>query len=131
LTPQPGLAALPSLFDEGRRAGQEIDVDEAGQRVQLPAGLDLAAYRIVQEALTNARKHAPGAATAVNLNWEPDRLEIEVNGDGAAPIAASGAGHGLIGMRERASLYGGRVDAGRVNGGFRVHAVLPIEKAAA
>ncbi|HEX4733360.1 MAG TPA: sensor histidine kinase [Thermoleophilaceae bacterium] len=132
LMPQPGLAALPDLVDESRRAGQEIDVDQTGEPVHLPAGLDLAAYRIVQEALTNARKHAPGAATAVNLSWQPDRLEIEVvNANGGTPISGNGTGHGLIGMRERATLYGGHMDAGRTSDGFQVRAVLPIEQAAA
>ena len=132
LTPQPGLAALPDLFDESRRAGQAIDVDQTGEPVQLPTGLDLAAYRIVQEALTNARKHAPGAPTTVNLSWQPDRLQIEVvNGSGGAPVNGNGTGHGLIGMRERAALYGGHLDAGRTGDGFHVRAVLPIEQAAA
>jgi signal transduction histidine kinase len=132
LKPQPGLAALPDLFDESRRAGQEIDVDQTGEAVQLPTGLDLAAYRIVQEALTNARKHAPGAPTTVNLTWQPDQLQIEVvNASGGAHLNGNGTGHGLIGMRERATLYGGHVDAGRTSDGFHVRAVLPIEQAAA
>jgi signal transduction histidine kinase len=130
LMPQPGLGVLPDLVDESRRAGQEIDVEESGTPVPLPAGLDLTAYRIVQEALTNARKHAPGAATAVSLSWAPDQLEIEIV-NGAAATASNGrglrAGHGLVGMRERAALYGGRLDAGVSPDGFRVHAVLPIE----
>jgi signal transduction histidine kinase len=128
LMPQPGLSAFPDLVDESRRAGQEIDVQESGAPVPLPTGLDLAAYRIVQEALTNARKHAPGAATALNLSWAPDQLEIEVvNTPAAVDGNGIGTGHGLIGMRERAALYGGRIDAGRTEGVFRVHAVLPIE----
>ena len=135
LTPQPGLRALPELIDDSRRAGQEIDLDEDGERVSLPTGLDLAAYRIVQEALTNARKHAPGAATEVSLRWRSDQLEIEVvNAANRAPASGNcngnGTGHGLIGMRERASLYGGRVDAGWTATGFRVNAVLPIEQGA-
>jgi signal transduction histidine kinase len=133
LTPQPGLAGLPELVDENRRAGQAIDFEEAGEPVTLPTGLDLAAYRILQEALTNARKHAPGAPTAVSLRWSDTALEIEVvntndSGDGDGDGSGNGTGHGLIGMRERASLYGGRVDAGRTSGGFRVHALLPIER---
>jgi signal transduction histidine kinase len=131
LTPQPGLAGVPELVDESRRAGQVIDFEEAGEPVTLPTGLDLAAYRILQEALTNARKHTPGAPTAVSLRWSDATLEIEVvnakdsgNGDGSD----NGTGHGLIGMRERAALYGGRVDVGRTSGGFRVHALLPIER---
>jgi signal transduction histidine kinase len=132
LAPQPGLAALPDLVAESRRAGQQIDLDQSGDPVALPTGLDLAAYRIVQEALTNARKHAPGAPTEVSLRWRADALDIEVlNPETAAPTHVNGTGHGLIGMRERATLYGGRVDAGRTAAGFRVHAVLPIEQALA
>ena len=134
LMPQPGLAALPELVEASRRAGQEVDFDQAGERVDLPAGLDLAAYRIVQEALTNARKHAPGARAHVSLRWDPARLAIEVfNPCGAAAVngRADGTGHGLIGMRERATLYGGSVDAGGTSDGFRVLALLPIERSAA
>ena len=101
----------------------------AGDPVRLPAGLDLTAYRIVQEGLTNARKHAPGAAVDLTLRWRPAELEIEVTDDGPGPpISPNGAGHGLIGMRERASLYGGSIRTGSgAGGGFRVLARLPIE----
>jgi signal transduction histidine kinase len=129
LAPQPGLEALGELLDEGRRGGHEIRLEVEGDPVQLPTGLDLTAYRIVQEALTNARKHAAQAAVDIKLRWRPDELEIEVVDDGPGPPAtANGAGHGLIGMRERASLYGGSVRAEpAAAGGFRVHARLPIE----
>jgi signal transduction histidine kinase len=129
LAPQPGLDALPELLDEGRRAGHEINVEVEGEPVRLPAGLDLTAYRIVQEGLTNARKHAPGAAVDITLRWQPTELEIEVADDGPGPPTnPNGAGHGMIGMRERASLYGGsiRIEPGAARG-FRVLARLPIE----
>jgi signal transduction histidine kinase len=129
LAPQPGLEALPELLDEGRRGGHEIRFEVEGEPVRLPAGLDLTAYRIVQEGLTNARKHAPGAAVDIALRWQPAELEIEVIDDGPGPPnTANGAGHGLIGMRERVALYGGSVRTEpAAGGGFGVHARLPIE----
>jgi signal transduction histidine kinase len=129
LAPQPGLEALPELLDEGRRGGHEIRFEVEGEPVRLPAGLDLTAYRIVQEGLTNARKHAPGAAVDITLRWQPAELEIEVIDDGQGPPnTANGAGHGLIGMRERVALYGGSVRTEpAAGGGFGVHARLPIE----
>jgi signal transduction histidine kinase len=129
LAPQPGLGVLSELLDEGRRGGDEIRLEVEGDPVRLPAGLDLTAYRIVQEGLTNARKHAPAAAVDITLRWRPAELEIEVADDGPGrPENPNGAGHGLIGMRERASLYGGSIRTGaRAEGGFRVLACLPIE----
>jgi signal transduction histidine kinase len=129
LTPQPGLHALPELLDESRRGGHAIRFEAEGEPTRLPAGLDLTAYRIVQESLTNVRKHAPGAAVDVVLRWRSAELEIEVVDDGPGPApTANGAGHGLIGMRERTSLYGGHLRAEPIDGrGFRVHARLPIE----
>jgi signal transduction histidine kinase len=130
LAPQPGLDALPELLEENRRSGQDVRLDVQGESAHLPAGLDLTAYRIVQEGLTNVRKHAPGAAVEVALRWHPSELEIEVLDDGpGASNGAGGAGHGLIGMRERSALYGGslRAEPGE-QGGFRVHARLPIER---
>jgi len=94
----------------------------------LPAGLDLAAYRIVQEALTNAGRHSGATRVGVRLRYRPDDLEIEVNdnGRGAGVGIPTGAGHGLVGMRERAALYGGRLDiATAPSTGFTVRAVLP------
>jgi signal transduction histidine kinase len=129
LAPQPGLEALPELLDEGRRGGHQIRFAVEGDPVRLPAGLDLTAYRIVQEALTNARKHAPGAAVDITLRWQPAELEIKVIDDGPGrPGSANGAGHGLIGMLERAALYGGSIRAEpATTGGFGVLARLPIE----
>lgn len=132
LMPQPGLAALPDLVAETRRSGQEVDLELSGDPAPLPAGLDLAAYRIVQEALTNSRKHAAGAPTELKLRWHPDELEIEVvNPLTSERTSVDSTGHGLIGMRERAGLYGGRVEAARMpSGAFRVHAVLPLGQGA-
>jgi signal transduction histidine kinase len=129
LAPQPGLDALPDLLEEGRRGGHRVSLDVQGEPVRLPAGLDLTAYRIVQEGLTNVRKHAPGAAVEITLRWRPAELEIELADDGPGPSAgANGAGHGLIGMRERVALYGGTVTAAAAeDAGFRVLARLPID----
>jgi signal transduction histidine kinase len=129
LAPQPGLDALPELLHEGRRSGHEIRLEVEGEPVRLPAGLDLTAYRIVQEGLTNARKHAPGAVVDLTLRWRAAEVEIEVADDGPGPPTnPNGVGHGLIGMRERASLYGGSLRTGPgAGGGFRVLARLPIE----
>jgi signal transduction histidine kinase len=130
LVPQPGLDALDALLHESRKAGQAVEMRIEGERRPLSAGIDLAAYRIVQEALTNARRHAPRAQTDVTLQWGPRELVIEVVDDGPGPTAATnGAGHGLVGMRERAALYGGSVQTGRAQaaGGFRVRARLPLQ----
>jgi signal transduction histidine kinase len=130
LTPQPGLDALDALLEELRRAGQTISLSVEGEPVTLPPGVDLAAYRIVQEALTNARRHAAGAHAAVTLRWRREELGIEVVDDGPGPAASSDRpGHGLIGLRERAPLYGGSLEAGAGGpaGGFRLRARLPIE----
>lgn len=129
LAPQPGLSALPELLSESRKAGQSITCRTEGDPVPLAVGLDLTAYRIVQEALTNARKHAPGARADVTLRWRPAELEIDVLDDGpVATLNGHGTGHGLIGMRERAALFGGSLEADTVDsGGFRVRAKLPIE----
>ena len=131
LAPQPGLDALPELLEEGRRGGQEIRFQVEGDPVRLPAGLDLTAYRIVQEGLTNARKHAAGTTVELRLRWRPGELDIELLDDGPGrPAHTNGAraGHGLIGMRERAALYGGSVRAEPMSvGGFLGQARLPIE----
>ena len=135
--PLPRLDRLPALVEEARAAGLDVDLRIEGKAVELPAGLELAAYRLVQEALTNVRKHAPGGTAQVLLGYEPDRLRIEVLNDGEpvgtvrdAAAGAAGPGHGLIGMRERVQLYGGRLQVGPMtSGGFRVDAVLPVPAA--
>src|SRR4051794_23440816 len=128
LTPQPGLAQLEPLIERVRGAGVEISLREQGVRRELPASLDLSAYRILQEALTNVRKHARGAAAEVQLDWLPDelRLRVEDRGPGANGTAP-GDGHGLVGMRERVKVHGGELRAGtRDVGGFEVLATLPL-----
>jgi signal transduction histidine kinase len=128
LAPQPGLDDLPTLASQVREAGLPVELHVEGERRGLPAGIELSAYRIVQEALTNALKHAGDARAEVHVRYGPDLLEIEIVDDGAeAPASAPGGGHGLVGMRERVALYGGRFDAGRrASGGFAVRVLLPI-----
>jgi signal transduction histidine kinase len=128
--PQPGLAQLPGLIDDARSAGTEVRFVLSGAVAPLPSGIDLTAYRIVQEALTNARRHAPAARVEVDLRYEPTRLRIRVRDDGPGPAAVPD-GHGLQGMRERAAMVGGTVRTGPAEeGGFEVEARLPIETAA-
>jgi signal transduction histidine kinase len=126
--PQPGLGSLTGLVDQLRDAGLPVELRVEGAPTTLPAGVDLAAYRIVQEALTNTLKHTGRAHTAVTVRYGADTVELEVIDDGAGePAALDGSGHGLIGMRERASLYGGRLDVGpQPDGGFAVRASLPV-----
>jgi signal transduction histidine kinase len=132
--PLPSLERLPALVGEVGAAGVAVDLEVDGSVVGLPAGLELAAYRLIQEALTNVRKHAPTSRAHVRLCYEPDRLRIEVRDDGgttgtlrASARRMSAPGHGLIGMRERVQLYGGRMEAGpMIGGGFQVEAVLPL-----
>jgi len=132
--PLPRLERLPALVDEARAGGLTVELEVEGLVVELPAGLELAAYRLIQEALTNARKHAPTSRVQVHLGYEPDRLRIEVSDDGGSSVApaattqdASGRGHGLIGMRERVQMYGGRMQTRATpGGGFRVEATLPL-----
>jgi signal transduction histidine kinase len=135
LGPQPGLADLPRLVDQIRWAGLDVSLATDGVSAELPARVDLFAYRIVQEALTNVLKHAgPGAHTDVRLGTDSSGIFIEVldDGHGAAVLSGSGVGqggargHGIVGMRERARLLGGTLDARpRPGGGFRVVAHLP------
>jgi signal transduction histidine kinase len=128
LTPQPRLTDLPILVGQLRAAGLPVDLRVEGEARELPVGIELSAYRIVQEALTNALKHAGNAKASVNIRYGSDSLELEIADDGveSSPPVASG-GHGLLGMRERVALYGGRLDAGRrPGGGFAVRVVLPI-----
>jgi signal transduction histidine kinase len=131
--PLPRLERLPALVDEARAAGLTVELKVEGLVVGLPVGLELAAYRLIEEALTNARKHAPTARAQVRLAYEPDGLRIEVRDDGGRSAAVGrrarsvpGLGYGLIGMRERVNLYGGRLQAGPMPVGFRVEAVLPL-----
>lgn len=129
LAPQPGLRDLPMLVTQVRDAGLPVELVVDGAPRELPVGLELSAFRIVQEALTNALKHAGADAHAtVRVSYGADSLELEVVDDGAgAPVTIGGGGHGLVGMRERVALYGGRFEAARrVGGGFTVRVLLPI-----
>jgi signal transduction histidine kinase len=130
LAPQPGLDDLPTLVRQVGEAGLPVELHVDGERRELPVGIELSAYRIVQEALTNALKHAGQAHASVRVSYGLDSLELEIVDDGAGdrqvPIASGG--HGLVGMRERVALYGGRLDAGRhPSGGFAVRVLLPIQ----
>src|SRR5690348_8802967 len=127
--PAPSTAQLEDLITGARRAGLETTFAVTGDPVPLPAAVDLAAYRIVQESLTNAIRHAGPAAAAVSLGYAGDELRIDVTdtGRGPAVVAGNGGGHGLAGMRERAAAVGGTVEAGPgPAGGFRVAARLPL-----
>jgi signal transduction histidine kinase len=126
--PAPGLEALDALVERTSAAGLPVTVEVTGTARPLPAAVGLAAYRIVQEALTNVTRHAGRPATAtVRLDYAPDHLTVEVTDDGPGTVDASGTGSGLLGMAERAAALGGRLDAGpRPGGGFRVAARLPV-----
>jgi signal transduction histidine kinase len=129
LGPMPGVGELDALLDQTRSAGIPVSVALAGRPRPLPGGADLAAYRIVQESLTNVRKHGgPGVSASVTVRYGAQALTIRVADDGRGAAAISdGAGHGLAGMRERVELYGGSVTAGpRLGGGFQVIAELPL-----
>ncbi len=134
LAPVPGLGQLDDLLDQTRAAGLHVSCTVEGEPLPLPDGTALAAYRIIQESLTNTRKHGgPWARACVLLRYSTDALELAVTDNGLGGAAASDdAGHGLTGMRERAAMYGGTVQAGpRMNGGFQVTARLPIAPARA
>jgi signal transduction histidine kinase len=156
LAPQPGLADLDALLDSARSGGVSITATRSGNLVTLPEGVDLSAYRILQEALSNAMRHAPGSHVLLHVAYLADRVTLEVRSDAGprpapaltrnlpvavtsagAPVAsrpepasevrAAGGGHGLIGMRERVAMLGGSLDVGPTeDGGFQVTAVLPV-----
>ena len=129
LAPQPGLRQLPDLAARVRDTGVPVTLTLDGTFESLPAGLELAAYRVVQEALTNAVKHAAGAAVDIKVSGTSDELRVEITDTGgtSAPVAA-GSGLGLAGLRDRVAAYGGTLTAGRrPTGGFRVIAVTPLQ----
>jgi signal transduction histidine kinase len=165
LAPQPGLADLDALLDSARSAGVSVTATRTGDPVTLPEGVDLSAYRILQEALSNAMRHAPGSQVLLRVAYLGDGLALEVRNDAGprlapaatrtVPVAvtsaggpvgetgaetgtggaaakttadrADGGGHGLVGMRERVAMLGGRLDTGPTeDGGFQVTAVLPM-----
>jgi signal transduction histidine kinase len=133
LEPQPSLAGLDARAQRLRASGLAVRLSVSGEPQALPAGVELSAYRIVQEALTNALRHARASEVRVALRYAGDALEVQVEDDGVGPAPAAGApGRGLHGMRERAALTGGVLEAGPgERGGFRVRARLPLESAAA
>ncbi|HYN51061.1 MAG TPA: sensor histidine kinase, partial [Thermoleophilaceae bacterium] len=128
--PQPGLDRVEELAEPLRAAGLAVGVRREGDPAPLPAGVDLSAYRIVQEALTNTLRHARASRAEVTLSYGADSVELEVTDDGNGVSAADpcAPGQGLMGMRERAALLGGTLEAGPLpRGGYRVHARLPLE----
>ena len=127
LAPQPGVDLLDSLLEEIERAGLPVSLHVEGARYPLPRGIDLSAYRIVQEGLTNALKHARASRAEVTLRYAPDELRIDVRDDGVGDSAADGRGHGLVGVRERVKIYGGQMSAGAApEGGFLLSTRFPL-----
>lgn len=125
--PQPGLSGLDALLEEVRRAGLAVRLQVLGEPVQLPGPIDLAAYRIAQEGLTNALKHARASRAELSVSYSPAELRLEVRDDGDGPQPGDGLGHGLVGMRERVKIYGGELVAGPgPEGGFVLSARLPL-----
>jgi signal transduction histidine kinase len=131
LTPQPGLGRLDLLLDEVRRAGLPVELHIDGEPFALPAAIDLSAYRIVQEGLTNALKHAHAGQAHVHIRYAAEELRIQVSDDGDGADrrgGGDGLGHGLVGVRERVKLYGGEMTAAALNGGgFRLTTSLPLD----
>lgn len=127
LAPQPSLGQLKVLAGQVRDAGLPVNVRVEGAPRELSPGVDASAYRIVQEALTNALKHAGPASALVTIRYGSEALELEVADDGAGPSNGDGGGHGLMGMRERAAVFGGTIEAGPGrDGGYSVRARLPL-----
>jgi signal transduction histidine kinase len=126
-SPQPGLDRLESLIEETGQAGLPVRLQIEGERFPLPPAIDLSAYRIVQEGLTNALKHARARQADVLVRYAPGELQIEVRDDGAGVAPGDGLGHGLIGVGERVKIYGGEMSAGPVpGGGFVLSTRLPL-----
>jgi signal transduction histidine kinase len=135
LAPQPTVGEIPTLLTRLATAGLDVDLEIEGTRREASAGVELSAYRIVQEALTNTLKHSGAGHATVRLSWSQDHLEVEVRDDGPvagapvpSPVRADSGGKGLVGMRERVMLFGGELEAGpSPHGGYRVAARLPLE----
>ena len=129
-SPAPGLDRLPELIELTRAAGLSVEVEVAGQAPPLPAAVQLAAYRIIQESLTNVARHAGRARVTVRVTFDDADMHVEIDDDGTPPsvgAAMTGKGSGITGMRERAAALGGDLSAGfRRGGGFRVSARLPV-----
>lgn len=129
LGPQPGLDALDSLVEDVIHAGLPVQLHVDGEPYTLPRAIDLSAYRIVQEGLTNALKHAHASHADVTVRYRPDEVELEIADDGKGPATTNGHGHGLVGIRERAKIYGGDMSAGAAPaGGFILSARLPVDR---
>jgi len=129
LVPQPGLDGLDSLLEGICRAGLPVELHVDGEPFPLPRGVDLSAYRIVQEGLTNALKHARATDADVTVRYWPDELEIEVRDNGKGSATSDGLGHGLVGVRERVKIYGGEMTAGTATGGgFLLSTRLPFSR---
>jgi signal transduction histidine kinase len=129
-SPRPSLAHIDVLIDQVRATGLPVELSVEGAPRELPAGVDVSAYRIVQEALTNAIKHAGPARARVGIRYEADELAIEIVDDGPGSGDGSGTGHGVIGMRERVNVFGGDFAAGpRAEGGYALRARLPLTSA--
>jgi signal transduction histidine kinase len=132
LAPQPSLKELETLVEQVRAAGLPVQVEVEGEPRDLPPGVDLSAFRIVQEALTNALKHAGPARARVVLRYRADELDLEISDDGPGNDDDPAAGYGLVGMRERVTVYGGELEAGqRPEGGYALHVRLPLGPARA
>jgi signal transduction histidine kinase len=129
LTPQPGLDMLPGLLADVRAAGLDVQLVVDGEPRPLPPGVDLSAYRILQEGLTNVLKHADAHLAQVRIRYDITQLELQVSDDGRGPIGSDGLGHGLVGIGERVKIYGGELTAGPTDGGgFALHVQLPLDR---
>ena len=129
LAPQPGLEGLDSLLEDVDRAGLPVRLQVDGDPFPLPRAIDLSAYRIVQEGLTNSLKHADASHADVTVRYHPDEVEVEVVDDGAGAATGDGLGYGLVGIRERVKIYGGEMSAGAApGGGFMLTARLPLDR---
>jgi signal transduction histidine kinase len=130
LSPQPGLDRIESLLEDVRSAGLPVRLHLDGARAPLPRAIDLSAYRIVQEGLTNALKHARASQADVTIRYRPDELELQVVDNGHGAATTNGLGHGLVGIRERVKIYGGEMSTGAAPaGGFVLTARLPVDGA--
>ena len=128
LAPQPSLEHLDRLVAQAREAGLPVELRVEGDPVELAAGVDLTAYRVVQEGLTNALKHARAERAEVLVHYDDGHVELTVTDDGSGDGGGESGGHGLVGMRERVSVYGGELEAGPLpEGGYRLRARLPLE----
>jgi signal transduction histidine kinase len=131
LGPQPTLAGLDSLLGSVRRTGLDVDLTVEGEPAQLPAALEMSAYRIIQEGLTNTIKHAKATRADVHLRYAGDGLEIEVHDDGRGSPSLHRGGHGLVGVTERVKIFGGEMSAEPGEDGFTLRATLPLSGLAA